>query len=161
VGSIPSRPCQQFFNPGLQKKINKALSVRVIVICSDHRVLWRDSCKGVDRALKPDESILHKIIIIIINLRHQTSSFKLWEVVKFNKTFEELSKMQMDTKKTEEDIELLHGQSQTCVQKGKYFLIVQIKYLVSFGLFKRHYFRNQKILYFTNQSTIQNKLLDM
>jgi len=42
------------------------IAVRVIVICSDHKPLWRDSYKGVDRALTPDESIMHKIIIIII-----------------------------------------------------------------------------------------------
>jgi len=46
------------------KKINQAPSVRVIVICSDHRLLWRDSYKGVECALTPDESILHKVIII-------------------------------------------------------------------------------------------------
>jgi len=54
------------FQPRIAKKINKAPSVRVIVICSDHRLLWQDSYKGVDRALTPDDSILHKIIIIII-----------------------------------------------------------------------------------------------
>jgi len=32
---------------------------------SDHRLLCRDSYKGVDRALTSDESRLHKIIIII------------------------------------------------------------------------------------------------
>jgi len=52
------------FQLRIAKKINQAPSVRVIVICSDHRLLWRDSYKGVDRALTPDESILHKIIII-------------------------------------------------------------------------------------------------
>jgi len=52
------------FQPRTAKKINKAPSVRVIVICSDHRLLWRDSYKGVDRTLTSDESILHKIIII-------------------------------------------------------------------------------------------------
>jgi len=46
------------------KKINNVSSVRVIVICSDHKLLWQDSYKGVDRALTPNESILHKIIII-------------------------------------------------------------------------------------------------
>jgi len=51
--------------PQIAKKIDNALSVRVIVICSDHKLLWRDSYKGVDRALTPDESILHKIIITI------------------------------------------------------------------------------------------------
>jgi len=37
VDSIPGPPCQQFFNPGLQKKINQAPSVRVKVIRSDHK----------------------------------------------------------------------------------------------------------------------------
>jgi len=68
VGSIPGHPWKQFFNPG--KKINKALSVRVIVICSGHKLLWRDSYKGVDRASILPESILHKIIIIIIIAGH-------------------------------------------------------------------------------------------
>jgi len=50
------------------KKSTKALSVRVIVICSDHKLLWRDSYKGVGHASKLPESILHKIIIIIKDL---------------------------------------------------------------------------------------------
>jgi len=65
VGSITGCPCQQFFNPGLQKKINKAFSVRVIVICSDHKLLWRDSYKGIGHASTLPEPILHKIIIIL------------------------------------------------------------------------------------------------
>jgi len=49
------------------KKINKALSVRVIVICSDrHKLLWCDSYKGVGCVSTFPEYILHKIIIIII-----------------------------------------------------------------------------------------------
>jgi len=48
VGSIPSSLSQEFFNPGLQKRNNMAPSVRIIVICSTHRLLWRDSYKGVD-----------------------------------------------------------------------------------------------------------------
>jgi len=36
----------------------------IIVICSDHRLLWRDSYKGVDWVLTSDESSLHKIIIL-------------------------------------------------------------------------------------------------
>jgi len=50
----------------LQKKINKALSVRVIVICGGHKHLSRDSYKGVGHASTSLESILHKIIIVII-----------------------------------------------------------------------------------------------
>jgi len=53
------------FQPQIAKKINKAPSVSVIVICSDHRFLWQDSFKGVDRASTLVDSILHKIIIII------------------------------------------------------------------------------------------------
>jgi len=48
-----------------------ALSVRVIVICSDHKLLWRDSYKGVGYASTLPESILHKIIIILICLLAQ------------------------------------------------------------------------------------------
>jgi len=51
--------------PQFAKKINEALSVRVIVICSDHKLLWRDSYKGVGCASTLPESILHKIIIIV------------------------------------------------------------------------------------------------
>jgi len=35
----------------IQPQINKAPYVRVIVICSDHRLLWQDSYKGVNPAL--------------------------------------------------------------------------------------------------------------
>jgi len=41
-----------------------AKSVRVIVIYSDHRLLWPDSYRGVNGVLNLDEFILHKIIII-------------------------------------------------------------------------------------------------
>jgi len=54
------------FQPQIAKRINKTPSVRVIVIFSDHKLLWRDSFKDVDFALTSDESILHKIIIISI-----------------------------------------------------------------------------------------------
>jgi len=54
------------FQPQIAKKINKAPSVWVIVICSGHRLLWRDSYKDVDPALTSDESILHNIITIFI-----------------------------------------------------------------------------------------------
>jgi len=47
-------------------KKNKALSVRVIVICSDHKLLRWDSYRGVGRASTSPESILHKIIIIFM-----------------------------------------------------------------------------------------------
>jgi len=63
VGSIPGRPCQQC------KKINKALSVRVIVSCSGHKLLWQNSFKGVGCASTSPESILHKIIIIIMMMK--------------------------------------------------------------------------------------------
>jgi len=33
------------FQPRIAKKINKALSVRVIVVCSDHNLLWRTLIK--------------------------------------------------------------------------------------------------------------------
>jgi len=52
------------FNP-VAKKINKALSVRVIVTWSDHKLLWLDSYKGIGYASTLPESILHKIVIII------------------------------------------------------------------------------------------------
>jgi len=47
------------------KKINKALSVGVILICSDHKLLWQDSFKVVDGAsMLPESTILHRIIIL-------------------------------------------------------------------------------------------------
>jgi len=56
----------EIFYPRIAKKINMALSVRVIVICSDHRFLRQDSYKGVGHVSTLPESILCKIIIIII-----------------------------------------------------------------------------------------------
>jgi len=52
------------FQPPIAKKINQASSVRVIVISTDHRLLWPDSYKGVGSASKLPESTLHKIIIM-------------------------------------------------------------------------------------------------
>lgn len=40
VGSIPSAYASNFSTPN-SKKITKVLSVRVIVDCSDHRLLWQ------------------------------------------------------------------------------------------------------------------------
>jgi len=65
-GFNPRPPLPAIFQPRIAKKINKALSVRVIVICSDHKFLWRHSYKGVDRTSTSPGSILHKIIIMII-----------------------------------------------------------------------------------------------
>jgi len=69
--------CQEFFNPWLQN-INKAPSVSLIDVCSDHRLLyWR-----VDRTLTSDDSILHKIIIIQIILTEgifQTDFLQFWD----------------------------------------------------------------------------------
>jgi len=55
------------------KKINKGPSVRVIVVCSDHRLLWWDSYNDVDCAVTSDESQLLKIIIKLI--LHTDSSY--------------------------------------------------------------------------------------
>jgi len=50
------------FQLRIEKKMNKALSVRVIVICSDHILLLQDSYEAkVDRALKLNESLLCNI----------------------------------------------------------------------------------------------------
>jgi len=59
------QPMLAIFSTPNCKKINEAPSVRIIVIWSDHRLLWRDSDKDVDCALTLPESIMHKIIIII------------------------------------------------------------------------------------------------
>jgi len=59
AGSIPS-------NPSNFSTLDFKKSVCIIVkICSDHRLLWRYSYKGIDPALTPDESALHKIVIVI------------------------------------------------------------------------------------------------
>jgi len=57
------------FQPWIAKKINMAFSVRVIVVYSDYKLPWQDSYKGVGRASTLPESILHKIIIIMIMLK--------------------------------------------------------------------------------------------
>jgi len=55
------------FQPSLAKIIKEALSVRVIVICSDHKKCqWCDSYKGAGQASTSLESLLHKIIMIHI-----------------------------------------------------------------------------------------------
>jgi len=56
----PAAHASNFSTPDCKKN-----SVGVIVICSDHGLLWWDSYKGIDHALTPDESILHKMMIII------------------------------------------------------------------------------------------------
>jgi len=57
----------EIFQPPIEKKISKAPSVRIIVIYSDHRLLWWDSDKGFDLAITSPEPILHQIMIIIIH----------------------------------------------------------------------------------------------
>jgi len=47
------------------KKINQAPSVRVIVICSEHKFLWLDSYKDVDPALTSDESICTRLLLLL------------------------------------------------------------------------------------------------
>jgi len=66
VGWNP-RPCQQLFNPGLQKN-QWALSVRVIVICSGHGLLLQDSNKGFDHASTLPESIRTPITMIMFGV---------------------------------------------------------------------------------------------
>jgi len=53
------------FQPQIAKK-NNATSVRIIVVCSDPRLLWEDSDKVVDLALTSPEPLLHQIGIIIM-----------------------------------------------------------------------------------------------
>jgi len=74
------------FQPRIAKKINKALSVRVILICSGHKHLSQDSYKGVGHASTLLECILHKIIIIIIRINSQASlvKFKSYMMLKIN-----------------------------------------------------------------------------
>jgi len=50
------------FQPQISKIVNKALSVWVIVISSDHKLQWPDSYKGVGHASTLPEPILYKII---------------------------------------------------------------------------------------------------
>jgi len=57
---------QAIFQCQIAKKSMKAPSVRVIVICGNHRLPWQDSDKGVDNVSTSPESIPHQIIIIIV-----------------------------------------------------------------------------------------------
>jgi len=68
VQSIASMPA--IFQSWIAKKINKALSVWLIVICCDLRLLRRNSYKDVDHALTLPESILHKIIGTFISSKN-------------------------------------------------------------------------------------------
>jgi len=55
-----------FSTPACKKKSTNALSVRVILFCSDHKLPWQDSYKGVGSTSTLPESILHKIFIIMV-----------------------------------------------------------------------------------------------
>jgi len=44
----------------------QAPSAKVVIICSDHRLLWQDSDKEVDHASTSPEFKLHQIIIIVV-----------------------------------------------------------------------------------------------
>jgi len=55
MGSNPHRMAA-IFQPCTAKKTIKAPSIRVGEICRDHRLLWRDFHKGVERALTLDKS---------------------------------------------------------------------------------------------------------
>jgi len=54
---------EAIFQCQIAKKIHKAPSVRVIVICSGHRLLWRNSDKVFDHSLTSTEFITHQINI--------------------------------------------------------------------------------------------------
>jgi len=59
------------FQPQIALKNQQGtLSVRVIIICSDRKLLLRNTYKGVGRTSTMPDSILHKIIIIIIILKN-------------------------------------------------------------------------------------------
>jgi len=63
------------FQPQIAKN-NRALSVRVIVIWSDHKLLWWDSYKGIGCASTSPESILHKKQLMMVKWQlHKESSF--------------------------------------------------------------------------------------
>jgi len=71
------------FHPRIAKNI-KVPSVRVRKICSDHRLLRWDSDKDVDCVLTSPESILHKIIIIILVIKPKiptTVSYLSWWLI--------------------------------------------------------------------------------
>jgi len=75
VSSIPNHAAN--FSILNWKKIYLLPSVRVIVVCSGQRIILRDSYKGLGRALKADESLLHQIIIIIISNSHLIQRLKM------------------------------------------------------------------------------------
>jgi len=54
------------FQPQIAKKINKALSVRVIVICCDHKLLRRDFDKGVGGASTLHEPNSTRLLLFLI-----------------------------------------------------------------------------------------------
>jgi len=58
---VQSPAIPAIFQPRIAKKLTRLTSVRVIVICSDHRFLWQDSFKGVDYASTLPVSILHNL----------------------------------------------------------------------------------------------------
>jgi len=66
------------FQAQIAKKINNALSIRVIVICSGHKLLWRNSYKGVGCASTLPESILHRIIRLLLLFSWCREKFWPW-----------------------------------------------------------------------------------
>jgi len=65
------------------KKNQQSITVRVVVICNDHRLLCQNSYEDVDHKQTQDESILHKITIIINNYYYSILS----EVLDLKETF--------------------------------------------------------------------------
>jgi len=68
----PQQPIPAIFQPRIAKKINKALSIRVRVICCVHRLLLQDSYRCVGCASTLPEPMLHKIFIIITSWGYPT-----------------------------------------------------------------------------------------
>jgi len=66
---------EQFFYPRFQKINQQGTLTQGKNNFIDHRLLWRVSCTDVDRALTLNESILHKLFIIII-INHQVKKVK-------------------------------------------------------------------------------------
>jgi len=70
----------RIFQPWIAKKSTCPPSVRAIVIYIDHRLLWRDSHKGVGHALTLDEFVLQNIASITIEVISRKMPLQFFDV---------------------------------------------------------------------------------
>jgi len=65
---VPSPAMPEFFNGVLQKKSTNYTLSQGKVICSDHRLLWRDSFRGVDCVRQHKMSLYCTILLLLLSL---------------------------------------------------------------------------------------------